>query len=436
MGGFPQGKVVLSMFGTVTLNATVYLGSPYLTIEGPGSGTLIFNCTANADCINAQEDHFGTAGNVKGFRMGGFTLLGPGSGSASAVGLHWGDMCGGDFYDIQIDNFTGTNGVGLWGENITYFSENNTFYNIVVGEAPGHVDGNTKDIRFSVNAAGGSGNTSFMRTKFFGIHYATGANQTTIAMDGGTLANEMWWIEGNTTSSTGTVVVEMSGSTYPSSGANTLFNGIATILNECTGCSGARYYSIPSGYTFDNFNGLVSGGTGFNYSAGMSGTLHYRLNPNPLGTYNFVNYSATGIPNNEYNIVINNPGSNRNLSISDPDSDAAFVFDTATQTLTNKNIAAPVLSGITNGTGLQLFSTSTTCTTGVSIGAVCTTSAITLPVAYADTNYRLACTGLTPTNVPIVQTYEKSNTTFTITIAALTAAAATFVSYDCSAAHN
>lgn len=108
----------------------------------------------------------------------------------------------------------------------------------------------------------------------------------------------------------------------------------------------------------------------------------------------------------------------------------------------SQTISGPIVvtgfttSAVTNGAGLQFFTTSTTCTTAGSVGAVCTTAAITLPVPYADTNYRVACTGQGPTNVPVVETYAKSNTTFTITIAALTAAAATFSSYDCVAGHN
>lgn len=111
-----------------------------------------------------------------------------------------------------------------------------------------------------------------------------------------------------------------------------------------------------------------------------------------------------------------------------------FTVDTSTG-----NVAARggISAGaITNSTALQLLNSSTTCTTGASIGATCTTGAITLPVVYSDTNYRLSCTGLGPTNVPIVQTYTKSNATFTITVAALTAAAASFTSYDCIAGHN
>jgi hypothetical protein len=94
------------------------------------------------------------------------------------------------------------------------------------------------------------------------------------------------------------------------------------------------------------------------------------------------------------------------------------------------------LAGITNNTGIQAFNTTISCTTGPLVGASCTTPAITLPVGYADTNYRLACTGLSPTNAPGLQTVTKSNTTFTITIVAITAAAATYGSYDCTAVHN
>ena len=91
----------------------------------------------------------------------------------------------------------------------------------------------------------------------------------------------------------------------------------------------------------------------------------------------------------------------------------------------------------TNGKGLQLLNTTTTCTTGASIGATCTTGAITLPVAEADTAYRVVCTGKGLTNVPVViATTNSSASQFTITIAALTAAAASFASYDCTIGHN
>lgn len=94
------------------------------------------------------------------------------------------------------------------------------------------------------------------------------------------------------------------------------------------------------------------------------------------------------------------------------------------------------ISGITNAAGLQAFSTTTTCTTAATINSPCTTAAITLPVGYSDTSYRLSCSGLARTNFPQIIDYGKSNTTFTITLNNLTAAAATYASFDCVVGHN
>ena len=110
---------------------------------------------------------------------------------------------------------------------------------------------------------------------------------------------------------------------------------------------------------------------------------------------------------------------------------------TATGSLTNLALTTPVLSGLTNGSGLQLFNTTTTCTTAATAGAQCTTALITLPVAYTDTNYRLVCSGLTPTGVPVISNPTKSSATqFTLTITAITAVAASYGSFDCTTSHN
>lgn len=110
---------------------------------------------------------------------------------------------------------------------------------------------------------------------------------------------------------------------------------------------------------------------------------------------------------------------------------------TPVSNLTVQNCSSCTIPSVTNSTGLQIFNTTTTCTTGASVGATCTTAEISLPVAEADTSYRIACTGKGVTNVPaVIATTNSSATQFTITIAALTAAAASFSSYDCVAGHN
>lgn len=94
------------------------------------------------------------------------------------------------------------------------------------------------------------------------------------------------------------------------------------------------------------------------------------------------------------------------------------------------------ISGYGNGLGLQAFNTTTTCTTAATISTPCTTSAISLPTSYSDTNYRVNLTGLGVTAFPQIQTITKSNSSFTITLNNLTAAAATYSSFDVIVTHN
>lgn len=110
--------------------------------------------------------------------------------------------------------------------------------------------------------------------------------------------------------------------------------------------------------------------------------------------------------------------------------------DSASVHLDNQVFRRISIEGVENSRGAQLFNTTTTCKTAATAGSTCTTGAITLPVAYSDTNYRLVCTGISPTNVPALVGATKSNTSFTLTIAAITAAAATYDSFDCIAEHN
>jgi hypothetical protein len=104
--------------------------------------------------------------------------------------------------------------------------------------------------------------------------------------------------------------------------------------------------------------------------------------------------------------------------------------------LDNQVFRRTSIGAIENSQGLQVFNTTTTCTTAARAGSTCTTAPISLPITYSDTNYRLVCSGLSPTNVPAIVGTTKSNSSFTLTIATIRAAAATYDSFDCIAEHN
>jgi hypothetical protein len=321
VAGFRSGIVDFTALASasqpVPCGTTVNAGSPYLWLRGPGAAALTFNCTVNGDCFNTQEG----AGAVitPGFRTSGFSVRG--TGTANGVAFHLGDMVGGRFDDLAADGFTGASGACMWFENKNFFFEANIVNNVFCGQTPGSQLGNTKDFRWSVTTASVN-NASFQYNRYYGLKYSTLANQTAFSYEGGVHNGSIWQATGNTTSATGTTVIAMSGSTFPTSGVNTIVGGTFAFKSECTGCSGAAFYSIPSGYTLAIESGAISDNGGFTYT--VAGTLSKALNPDPLAVPFLASYSATGVRANQYNLTINNPATNRNLSISDPGANAAF----------------------------------------------------------------------------------------------------------------
>jgi len=75
------------------------------------------------------------------------------------------------------------------------------------------------------------------------------------------------------------------------------------------------------------------------------------------------------------------------------------------------------------------------CSTAASVGATCTTGAISLPgTAFPNTSYALSCTMSSTSGVPTIVGVTKSTASFTLTVAALTASVASG-SVDCVALH-
>jgi hypothetical protein len=114
--------------------------------------------------------------------------------------------------------------------------------------------------------------------------------------------------------------------------------------------------------------------------------------------------------------------------------------------LTNKTLASPVItnptinSGVSQGSGVKHQRFGASCTTGAAIGAACN-STYTWTSPFADANYSVVCTGDGRAGGAlgepvVINTNSTGASTFLLSIAAFSAAAAQFPAVDCIAFHD
>lgn len=89
-----------------------------------------------------------------------------------------------------------------------------------------------------------------------------------------------------------------------------------------------------------------------------------------------------------------------------------------------------------NGSGLKHVRATGKCTTDARAGAICSAAVRWRGTAFADTNYTATCTLENPTNVPTIVGIEKHTNSLRLTIAALTAAPASYEAIDCIGMHD
>jgi hypothetical protein len=129
-----------------------------------------------------------------------------------------------------------------------------------------------------------------------------------------------------------------------------------------------------------------------------------------------------------------------------PNVNDTLVARTSTDTLTNKTLTSPTITnpiinnGVSSGTGVKHQRFGASCTTGAAIGAACN-STYTWTSAFADANYSVVCTGDGRAGgalgIPVViNTNSIGPSTFLVSIAAFSAAAAQFPAVDCIAFHD
>jgi hypothetical protein len=171
VGGYSSGLIVIPG-GSYRQSSEVRLESPYLSVIGIGSGSVQITCTLASDCWRVNTNPFTT---TQAGKIGGFTLIGEGE-KNSANGIHMGDIIGLQLDDIRVTGFTGPGSAGLWLDNVTGFTERTVLTKV-------HLDGNTKNIRFTVN--GGDG--SFGYNRFLDLRINVNQDQIGFSMESGSL---------------------------------------------------------------------------------------------------------------------------------------------------------------------------------------------------------------------------------------------------------
>lgn len=223
--------------------STTIIITKNVSLHGADRNSTILTYTGTGDAIQMK------AGNAPPYMNGaifGLTLLG--NANANAVGVHHIDTIGSLYDDFSIENFTGTNGAGIWFDNQSSFSERTSLRKMSIYR-------NTNGLKFT-NTGGTPANTnSFSYWRVSEVHLQIAAGQTGIALNGsgligGTvpsvfLLNGEWGIDANLEATSSRFIALANGSAF--SGGNFDLNA------ECTGCS-------ATGIVVDSTSTLVGNG--------------------------------------------------------------------------------------------------------------------------------------------------------------------------------
>ena len=162
------GGIVWVPAGLWRLNLGVLeLDTATVSIWGPTSGGTILDFIGGTGAaIRVHADPF-TVTQAASLRS--LTIDGPTT--ASAKGVHIGDIIGFEFYDVVVRNFTGAGAVGIHMDNVDWFTERTSFNRTWVANC-------STLVRFSVSGSGPNTTNSMGYTHIVGLQLNASAGQT------------------------------------------------------------------------------------------------------------------------------------------------------------------------------------------------------------------------------------------------------------------
>lgn len=227
------GGIVYFPAGDYRTTSTITCTSALVSFLGAGSAVVTIKSSSTGDTLRVYSPTFNhTSAFSQTFfagKIGGITIDGTNAGSVSS-GLHYGDLMGGRFEDLVIQNFTGASATGLWMDNVIGWCEGMTWSGVQVFNC-------TTCIKFDVNSGAGSGSgfASFAYSDYGAIKLCPLANQDGIVINNGCLVVPLRMdVTGNFGQSI--------------SGGNT--GAMLRITGSSTSAGGLSYSSLTGNFSF------------------------------------------------------------------------------------------------------------------------------------------------------------------------------------------
>ena len=254
MAALPStGGEVYVAAGACSFSTTVVI-TKNVFLAGAGRTATILTYSGTGDAVDME------AGNAAPYMNGaivGIDLVG--NSNANSVGIHHIDTIGSLYDDLTVENFNGTNGVGMWFDNQILFSERLSLRKLSVYR-------NTVGWKMSnTDSAAPFNSNSMAYWRVSEVHFQVAASQTAIVAAGCVSCGSGT----NATNANGIGVagpfsgvssmlpynielafdanLEASSSTIMALSKSAAFGGARFDINaECTGCTGATAFSLDA----------------------------------------------------------------------------------------------------------------------------------------------------------------------------------------------
>jgi hypothetical protein len=367
-GVYPSGSIVLAP-GNYMQYTPVVITSPYVSITSHGpSASVQIHCSpglGTAPCWSVTNSPFSV---MKAGTIGGFTLNGPGSYVAGAVGIQAGGIVSIRFEDVVIQGFTGLGSVGmLWSNPPGTWAERVVLDGV-------HLNGNSIGMKFVDTQ--GAANFFYWNVRDLQLNVPSDGVGIDLENDSQVVGG-FWKIVANTDVDSGTATVflvngsSLFGTDSSFTGSSPLVNTVHITVDNSGRSSPVTFWNVAKAAKV-NVSGIVAGTSNAVYRNHIEGSFMNWIGASFLGssTPNYtdlavLSHGYSGNPANSYILRFQNPATTSVLSINNPGQNAAFVFDTGSQTLSNKTLSNPAVALHLNQSERAQFAGTSSCSFGV-----------------------------------------------------------------------